>query len=108
MATSCAARDHRLAARWWRSLAAPAPAGALALSPTGAVIVDQTNSLPYVAAAAAAGAAGHASAQAQLLAHARSVQHKYPTYYGGAWLALGETLLNTGQLDGCRPQGGSS
>jgi endoglucanase len=105
MASSCAAADRRLAGRWWRTLAAPQRSGTLALTPSGAVIDGRTNALPYVAAGAAAGAAGDASARAGLLARARAVQLAYPTYYGGAWLALGETLLETGALGGCGSRG---
>ncbi|HWF34151.1 MAG TPA: glycosyl hydrolase family 8 [Solirubrobacteraceae bacterium] len=107
MASSCSPGDRGLAARWWRILAAPQRSGAIALTPSGGVIDGHTNSLPYVAAAAAAGAAGDGTARARLLARAREVQHRYPTYYGAAWLALGETLLGTGELGGCGTQGGS-
>ncbi|HWF73857.1 MAG TPA: glycosyl hydrolase family 8 [Solirubrobacteraceae bacterium] len=107
MASSCTAADRGLAARWWRILAPASRSGALALTPTGAVLQGQTSSLPYVAAAAAAGAAGDGPARARLLGQARAVERRYPTYYGAAWLALGETLLETGALGGCGARGGS-
>jgi endoglucanase len=105
MASSCAAADRALAGRWWRTLAAPRRSRALALTPSGTVIDGRTNALPYVAAGAAAGAAGDAPARARLLTRARAAQRAYPTYYGGAWLALGETLLETGELGGCGSRG---
>ncbi|HWF50182.1 MAG TPA: glycosyl hydrolase family 8 [Solirubrobacteraceae bacterium] len=108
MASSCSPGDRALAAQWWRTLSAPQRSGAVALSPNGTVLDGQTNSLPYVAAAAAAGAGGNGRARARLLARARKAQYRYPTYYGAAWLALGEALLETGELGGCAVQGGSS
>ena len=101
MSASCTPSDRRIAARWWKLLSGPSRASALALSPSGSVIERQTNALPYVAAAATAGAAGDLPARRRLLADARRTQTHYPTYYGGAWLALGETLLDTGRLGGC-------
>jgi endoglucanase len=106
LASSCTPADRRLAARWWPILARGEHARALALTPTGTVLDGATNALPYVAGAAAAGAAGDAGARSSLLAEARQVQSRYPTYYGGAWLALGETLLGTHRLGGCADQGG--
>lgn len=107
MAASCSAAQRRLAARWWPILSGAGRSGALALNPSGAVIDSATNALPLVASAAAAQAAGNLPARNRLLARARQVQARYPTYYGGAWLALGETLLSTGRLGGCATQGGS-
>lgn len=107
LAASCRAADRRLAARWWDILSAsPQRETALSLQTDGAVIQSQSNPLAPVAAAAAAGAAGDMRARGRLLAVARRQQQDHPTYYGGAWLALGETLLETGQLGGCGPQGG--
>jgi endoglucanase len=107
LASSCTPSDRSLAARWWKLLSRPGRSGALALTPTGGVINAQTNALPYVASAAAAGAAGDDAARTRLLARARQTQARYPTYYGGAWLALGEALLTTSRLGGCATQGGS-
>lgn len=57
--------------------------------------------LPLVASAAAARAAGHATAARRLLNQATTVQHAHPTYYGGAWLALGQIILQSGALGTC-------
>ncbi len=100
MAVSCDATDRALAARWWTVLSRQGNTGAIALTQQGDVIDGQTNALSPVAAAAGAHAAGNDSAANMLLAQARHTQHTYPTYYGGAWLALGEALLS-GQLGGC-------
>jgi endo-1,4-beta-D-glucanase Y len=107
LAASCDPAQRALAAGWWPILSAGARAGALALAPSGAVIDAATNALPYVASAAAAQAAGARAARSALLAGARRVQSRYPTYYGGAWLALGEQLLLTRRLGGCGLQGGT-
>lgn len=107
MAVSCNAADRRLAARWWRLLAPGSRSTAIALSPAGAVIDAQPHALPSIAAAAAATAAGDTGAADRLLAQARRAQRSYPTYYGGAWLALGELMLSTDRLGGCAGQGGN-
>lgn len=99
-AASCNSADRALAASWWRLLQQPGRARALALSPQGATIDGQTNALPPVAAAAAADAAGDRPQANALLDQARHTQEDHPTYYGGAWLALGEALLG-GRLGGC-------
>lgn len=59
--------------------------------------------LPLVATAAAAGAAGQAGMTSRLLSQAAVQQRDHPTYYGGAWDALGAALLTSGTLGGCRP-----
>jgi endoglucanase len=46
-----------------------------------------------VGAAAAAQAAGDETAAARLFAEAAALERQSPTYYGAAWLALGEVLL---------------
>jgi endoglucanase len=94
LAASCTRSDIRLAARWWGILSRSGRARALVLTPEGQLRSSQTNALPLVAAAAAAGAAGEGAARQALLAQARKVQAEHPTYYGGAWLALGENLLD--------------
>ena len=107
MAADCAPADRRMAASWWHVLSTSRGGEtALATSQSGAVLQGQANALPPVAAAAAAGAAGDNPARARLLRTARGLQAVHPTYYGGAWLALGEILLGTGRLGGCGTEGG--
>jgi hypothetical protein len=59
-----------------------------------------------VAAAAAASAAGQNEDAQQLLSDAAAQQRHYPTYYGGAWSALGQALLTSDALDPCAASGG--
>lgn len=97
-AASCDGRARSLAAGWWAALEEPARQRAIALTLNGSVIDPATNALPYVAASASASAAGDQSASTQLLAQAATQQHASPTYYGGAWSALGPMLLGGGTL----------
>jgi endoglucanase len=104
MASSCTASDRQLAAKWWSLLAPKGRASAIALGTKGNVIDGSGNALSYVAAAAAAQAAGDDDAMNDLLAQARATQAKAPNYYGGAWVALGEALLTTRALGSCAGQ----
>jgi endoglucanase len=108
MASSCRVQDRRLAARWWAALSSPGRAGATTLSQQAQVVNPAQDSLPYVAAAAAAAAAGHDDKRDRLLDRAAEVDATAPTYYGGAWLALGRALLTTGGLGGCARQGAAA
>jgi endo-1,4-beta-D-glucanase Y len=108
LAVSCLPRARALAARWWRILGVRGRAAPIALSPEGAVIDADTNALPHIAAAAAARAANDARAASRQLAAAREVQARYPTYYGGAWLALGELLLSGQSFRSCGATGGGA
>jgi endoglucanase len=100
-AASCVPQARTLAARWWRLLRLPRRASALALTLNGAVINPAANALPFVAAAAAADAAAAPGASHRLLSQAASQQQRHPGYYGGAWAALGPTLLTSNALNGC-------
>jgi len=100
-AASCIPRARRLAARWWRLLRSPARSRALALSLDGAILTPTASVLPLGAAAAAAQAAGAAAASGRLLSLAAGQQRRAPRYYGGAWIALGLTLLGSDLLGGC-------
>jgi endo-1,4-beta-D-glucanase Y len=92
-AVSCDPRARALAGRWWALLRQPGRAQAQALLPNGVIINPATAPLPLVAAAAAAQAVGQ-SADRRLLQRANTQQHSHPTYYGGAWAALGPALLS--------------
>lgn len=100
-AASCDPRARALAARWWRLLRAHRRARAFALSPGGAVLNPVKGPLPLVASASAAKAAGHGAAAQRLLRQAVAQQRNSPTYYGGAWAALGFTLLDSSALAAC-------
>jgi endo-1,4-beta-D-glucanase Y len=100
-AASCNPRARALAARWWPMLRQNHRALALALSPDGAILNPAPAALPLVAAAAAAKAARDGPAVPRLLRQAGAQQHAHPTYYGGAWNALGTALLTTQSLRRC-------
>jgi endoglucanase len=102
-AVSCNPRARLLARRWWALLRSHRRSRALALSLSGDVMNTTPSVMSLVAAAAAAKAAGDAAATAQLLRRAVSLQRAYPTYYGGAWVALGLTLLTGAGLGACHP-----
>jgi endo-1,4-beta-D-glucanase Y len=104
LAAACDHADRSLAARIWPLLAhrtssrealvdlglAGSPSTGASRSPVG-----------LVGAAAAAGAAGHVGAADRLLDRAQRGNHRTPTYYGTAWVALGRVLLQTHLLGGC-------
>ena len=104
LATSCNASARQLAARFDPQLTAREDA--LALSPMGQVIDQQTNATPVIGAAAAAQAAGRPARRDSLFAQAIAENRQTPTYYGSAWIALGRVLLTTHLLGGC-PEVGS-
>jgi endoglucanase len=100
---SCNPQARALAARWWRLLRHERAARALALHLNGNLLTATHAPLPLVAAAAAATAAGQSEAAQLLLDDAAAQQRHYPTYYGGAWSALGQALLTTDALGSCLP-----
>lgn len=100
-AKSCDPRARALAARWWLLLRAHHRARAFALGLNGRVVNPVKGPLSLVASASAAKAAGNGAAAQRLLQLAVAQQQSYPSYYGGAWAALGLTLLNTRALGGC-------
>jgi endoglucanase len=59
------------------------------------------STLGFVAAAAAADAAGDIHARDTLLARADAAERSSPTYYGAAWTALGRVMLTTSLLGSC-------
>lgn len=100
-AASCDSRARTLAARWWSLLRSGNHGQALALNPDGTVLDPSPEVLPMVASAAAAKAAGDGAAARKLLQRAKAQQRAHPTYYGGAWDALGQALLSTSALSSC-------
>jgi endoglucanase len=101
LGTGCTTAQRQLAARWWSAiLSRDNRAAAIALSPSGAAINQETNPLPLLAGAAAARAAGDTTAARTLRTRAAQQSHQTPTYYGDAWLALGGALLDR-TLDPC-------
>jgi endoglucanase len=100
-AASCDPQAKALAARWWPLLRSGHHAQALALSLNGTVLNVTHTPLSLVASAAAAKAAGDGAAALRLLRQAVAQQRSYPTYYGGAWVALGPALLTSRNLGAC-------
>jgi endoglucanase len=81
------------AARMWPTLHRLEDRGArLAYRLDGSAADDRRHPLGLVGSAGAALAAGEDEAAAELLAAAADLDAAHPTYYGAAWLALGETL----------------
>jgi glycosyltransferase involved in cell wall biosynthesis len=70
---------------------------------SGSAQTTTVNPLGWVAAAAAADAAGHGRASVALLARATHQSQTFHTYYGDAWVALGRALLDTRALPSCPP-----
>jgi endoglucanase len=100
-AASCYPEARSLAARWWQLLRPGHRSLRLALSLGGRMVNPSYAALPLVASAAAAQAAGHRAAVTRLLSRAEWQQRSDPTYYGGAWAALGPALLTSGSLSAC-------
>jgi endoglucanase len=100
-AVSCDPRARALADRWWALLRRPGRAQALALRLGGSVVDPEAAPLPLVAAAAAARAAGQQAVSRQLLQRASAQQDSHPTYYGGAWAALGPVLFSGALSSAC-------
>jgi endoglucanase len=100
-AASCDPAARSLAARWWQLLRPGHRSLRLALSLGGRMVNPSYAALPLIASAAAAQAAGHRAAVGRLLWQAQWQQRSDPTYYGGAWSALGPALLTGGALGTC-------
>ncbi|MGE5286106.1 MAG: glycosyl hydrolase family 8 [Micromonosporaceae bacterium] len=100
-AIACNQQARALSARWWPKLKENPQAQAIALNLDGGVLNGSPSVLPLVAAASAAHAADDRAASESLLHRAGQQQRTDPTYYGGAWAALGPALLSGGALAHC-------
>jgi endoglucanase len=100
-AASCNPQARALAARWWPKLSSGSAQDATSLQLGGQVLDPAPAPLPLVAAAAAAKAASDGRAASSLLQRAGQQQRSIPTYYGGAWDALGTALLTPSSLSSC-------
>ena len=98
-AESCDPADRALAAR----MAAPLDRGgdAAELDLGGTPMTDIRSVVAITAHAAAVAAAGDPGRGAAELADADQLQVQDPTYYGGAWAALGRLVLTEDALGGC-------
>ena len=105
-ATACNRQARALSAQWWPKLKQNPQSQAITLSLDGGVLNGSPSVLPLVASASAAHAAGDRAATETLLHRAGQQQRTDPTYYGGAWAALGPALLPGGALEHCASPGG--
>ncbi|MDP8928017.1 MAG: glycosyl hydrolase family 8 [Actinomycetota bacterium] len=102
MAADCQPRGQELAARPWPFLRDQIDAGLVDVyGLDGERIGEGPHPVAFVAAAAAAHAAGDRQASADLLARAEHLDRERPSYYGAAWVALGRVILTTDLLDEC-------
>jgi endo-1,4-beta-D-glucanase Y len=100
-AASCNPDARTLFARWWTLLRSGDRRHALSLQPDAAPLKAAPAVLPMMASAAAAQTTGDKGAARQLLQGAARQQRSHPTYYGGAWNALGQVLLTSTSLSRC-------
>lgn len=98
-ASSCVPQDRQLAASLW-PLYRRAP-GRDAYALDGTPTTAATHAASFVAAAAAARAAGDRGGMNRMLDAAQAQNDAHPTYYGSAWIALGRATLTTAALGGC-------
>jgi endoglucanase len=103
-AATCSIKQRAVSAAMWPILQDARDHGArLAYSLDGTSESKLVNPLGFVAAAAAADAAGDRAIAANLLDRADQQANRYHTYYGDAWIALGRVLLDTTLLSPCPP-----
>jgi endoglucanase len=98
-AESCVPADRRIAASLWPLYRRHPGKAMYALD--GTPVGGQSHAASYVAAAAAAKAAGDREAVQQLLDQAQQWDSEHPTYYGSAWVALGRVMLTSAALGSC-------
>lgn len=101
-AESCSADDRALAAR----LATPleqSPGSAAERDLGGRPLTTDRSVVGLAGEAAALVAAGDPGQARDRLAEAATLQQEVPTYYGGAWAALGPIFLTSTVLGGCAP-----
>ena len=105
-AESCDPTDRALAADTAGVLAQPVAElrGTYALD--GTATVDWQHPLVLTASAAARTAVGDTGGAATTLDAAAALDERTPSYFGGAWVALGRVLLQTSLLGSC--PGGSA
>jgi endoglucanase len=99
---ACDAQSRAIAASVWPFFATQSPArigAAYALN--GTLTNPEQAAVTLIAAAAAAQAAGQPSARDALFAQAETINARFPTYYGSAWIALGRIELTTSLLGSC-------
>lgn len=101
LAESCRPADRALAAGMLEALSRGGDAAELDLG--GTPLSDTESVVAAVGQAAAVAAAGDAAGGAAALVDADRLQQRAPTYFGGAWSALGRLMLTERVLGGCPP-----
>lgn len=99
-AESCTAADREVAAAPAAALEASDPLPA-ALDLGGGALTEDQHPVAYAARAAARAVTGDTAGALTDLAAADAVQQRNPSYFGGAWAALGRLMLQTDLLGGC-------
>jgi endoglucanase len=100
---ACDSRSRAAAASAWPFFAGQGPARIGAAYALGGTLINpEQAAITLLGAAAAAQAAGQPAARDALFAQAQSINARFPTYYGAAWIALGRIELTTSLLGGCR------
>lgn len=90
---SCDPADRSVAAGLDEVLSRPAHEVRGAYDLGGSPVVEWRHPLQLVAAAASAGAGGDVAVGRELMVAASELDQQVPTYYGAAWTALGDVLL---------------
>jgi endoglucanase len=99
---ACDPPSRAIAASVWPFFATQSPArigAAYALN--GTLTNPAQASITLLGAAAAAQAAGQPAARDALFAQAETINARFPTYYGSAWIALARIELTTSLLSSC-------
>jgi len=104
LAVDCNAEGPRMAAALWARLRSSAGEGtALSSALDGVPGQAGTHPTMHVASSAAARAAGDVASAERLLAQAVELDHRAPSYFGAAWLAVASRQLGDPPSGGCRP-----
>ncbi|GAA3561253.1 hypothetical protein GCM10022197_16050 [Microlunatus spumicola] len=101
-AESCAPEDRALAARLVTPLE-QSPGSAAERDLGGRPLTADRSVVGLAGEAAALAASGDAAQARDRLAQAATLQQEHPTYFGGAWAALGPAFLTSTVLGGCAP-----
>jgi endoglucanase len=98
----CDAQSRAIAASVWPFFATQSPARiGTAYALNGTLTKPEQAAVTLIAAAAAAQAAGQPAARDALFAQAETINARFPTYYGSAWIALGRIELTTSLVGSC-------
>ncbi|GAB2570798.1 hypothetical protein GCM10009593_05280 [Microlunatus antarcticus] len=101
-AESCTPEDRSLAARLVPALE-QSPGSAAERDLGGRPLTSDRSVVGLEGEAAALAAAGDVAGARDRMAQAVTLQQQTPTYYGGAWAALGPAFLTSTVLGGCAP-----